>query len=185
MATRHLIERLSERTDAVVERLRPPGRIFIMHAQNHLTVDEEAAKFREERGLTDRDFLIVRCSIPNATRPGETARDAYWRELREAGRPPPDGGDWGTSSTSLQTRSLDSSRSSRSPVPPPRRASHRQLTLSVEAAHTCTRRRRRSVRLAATAGGDGGEPCRQAAGRRRPPASLPTRSLCCRASRSR
>jgi hypothetical protein len=85
MATRHLIERLSGRTDALVERLRPPGRTFVVYVRNHLNEDEEIAAFRKEHGVTDNDMLIVVVFIPYKRRPGETA--AYERELREAGRP--------------------------------------------------------------------------------------------------
>jgi hypothetical protein len=87
MATRHLIQRLSERTDALVERLRPPARTFVVYVRSHLNEDEEIAAFRKQHAVTDNDMLIVVVYIPYERRPGETAREAYERELREAGRP--------------------------------------------------------------------------------------------------
>jgi hypothetical protein len=49
MATRHLFDRLQERTDAVVERLKPPGRTFVVYVRNCLNEEAEAevAAFRK------------------------------------------------------------------------------------------------------------------------------------------
>ena len=72
MATRHLIERLSERTEAVIARLRPPGRIFHLEdVQNYRNADAEFAAFRKQRGLTDDDVVIARCIVPWEDRPAD------------------------------------------------------------------------------------------------------------------
>jgi hypothetical protein len=48
------------------------------------------ARFCAEHGVTDSDLLIAQILVPFETRPGETAKDAYERELRQDGaRPPP------------------------------------------------------------------------------------------------
>ena len=39
-----------------------------------------------EHGVTDSDLLIAQILVPFETRPGETAKDAYERELRAMAR---------------------------------------------------------------------------------------------------
>jgi hypothetical protein len=58
MATRHLIERLSERIDALAARLMP-SRTFVAYVRNGLNEQAEIAAFREKHGVTDHDLLIV------------------------------------------------------------------------------------------------------------------------------
>jgi hypothetical protein len=58
MATRHLIERLSERIDALAARLMP-SRTFVAYVRNGLNEEAEIAAFREKHGVTDHDLLIV------------------------------------------------------------------------------------------------------------------------------
>jgi hypothetical protein len=84
MASRQLIDRLSERTEALIARLRPPGQIFQMEVENHISADAEIAVFCKQHGVTDNDMVIARIIIPYKKRSGETAREAYERELREA-----------------------------------------------------------------------------------------------------
>ena len=43
--------------------------------------DEEIARFCAQHGVGGSDLLIVRTLIPFETRPGETAKEAYEREL--------------------------------------------------------------------------------------------------------
>jgi len=50
--------------------------------RNHMRTDEEIARFCAEHGVTDSDLLIAQILVPFETRPGETAKDAYERELR-------------------------------------------------------------------------------------------------------
>ena len=72
MATRHLIDRLSERTEALVARLKPPGRIFSMgRVQNHRNADAEFASFRKQHGLTEDDAVTAMCVVPWADRPAD------------------------------------------------------------------------------------------------------------------
>jgi hypothetical protein len=59
MATRHTIDRLSSRTEALVERLRPPSRRFSMRIENHRNTEAELAAFRKEHGVTENDILFV------------------------------------------------------------------------------------------------------------------------------
>jgi hypothetical protein len=47
---------------------------------------EEIARFCAEHGVTDSDLLIAQILVPFETRPGETAKDAYERELRAMAR---------------------------------------------------------------------------------------------------
>jgi hypothetical protein len=75
--------------EALIARLRPPGRIFQMKVENHVNADAEIAAFCKQHCVTDDDMVIARIIIPYKQRPGETAREAYERELREAGRPQP------------------------------------------------------------------------------------------------
>jgi hypothetical protein len=85
MATRHLIRRLSERTEALVARLKPPGRTFVMTVRNHPSkVDTDITAYRQEHGVTADDILIAIEIVPYKRRPGETASEARRRELREA-----------------------------------------------------------------------------------------------------
>jgi hypothetical protein len=60
-----------------------PGRFFRVIVKDHRKRDEEVARFRAEHGVTSDDILWVRCIIPYECRPGETAAEAYQRELRE------------------------------------------------------------------------------------------------------
>ena len=53
--------------------------------------DEEIARFCAEHGVTDSDLLIAQVLVPFETRPGETAKDAYERELRAMARNDDDG----------------------------------------------------------------------------------------------
>jgi hypothetical protein len=63
---------------------RPPAqRVFSMRVENHMKHDEEVARYRAEHGLASDDFLLVRCFIPHERRAGETAKEAFERELRE------------------------------------------------------------------------------------------------------
>ena len=72
MATRHWINRLSERTEALVARLKPPGRIFSMgRVQNHRNADAEFASFRKQHGLTEDDAVTAMCVVPWADRPAD------------------------------------------------------------------------------------------------------------------
>ena len=48
--------------------------------------NEEIARFCAEHGVTDSDLLIAEILVPFETRPGETAKDAYERELRHMAR---------------------------------------------------------------------------------------------------
>jgi hypothetical protein len=61
----------------------PRGRFFRVIVRNHMKRDEEVARFRAEHGVTSDDTLWVRCIVPYECRPGETAAEAYQRELRE------------------------------------------------------------------------------------------------------
>src|SRR5262245_42686751 len=61
---------------------RRAGRFFRVIVRNHMKRDEEVARFCAEHGVTSDDFLFVRCFIPYECRPGETAKEAYERELR-------------------------------------------------------------------------------------------------------
>jgi len=64
----------------------PAQRVFTMLVRNHMRRDEEVARFCAEHGVTDSDLLIARILIPFETRPGETAKEAYERELRAMAR---------------------------------------------------------------------------------------------------
>ena len=61
----------------------PRGRFFRVIVRNHMKQDEEVARFCAEHGVTSDDTLWVRPIIPYECRPGETAGEAYQRELRE------------------------------------------------------------------------------------------------------
>jgi hypothetical protein len=82
------------------DHLRPLGRgpwqprqqrTFTALIRNHMRRDEEIARFCAEHGVTNSDLVIVRTIIPFETRPGETAKEAYERELRTMARKEPDG----------------------------------------------------------------------------------------------
>ena len=45
----------------------------------------EIARFCAEHGVTDSDLLIAQILVPFETRPGETAKDAYEREVARHG----------------------------------------------------------------------------------------------------
>jgi hypothetical protein len=51
-----------------------------------MRADEEIARFCAEHGVTDSDLLIAQILVPFEMRPGETAKDAYERELRAMAR---------------------------------------------------------------------------------------------------
>jgi hypothetical protein len=51
-----------------------------------MRADEEIARFCAEHGVTDSDLLIAQVVVPFEMRPGETAKDAYERELRAMAR---------------------------------------------------------------------------------------------------
>jgi len=54
--------------------------------RHFVRADEEIARFCAEHGVTDSDLLIAQVLVPFETRPGETAKDAYERELRAMAR---------------------------------------------------------------------------------------------------
>ena len=56
-----------------------------------MRTDKEIARFCAEHGVTDSDLLIAQILVPFETRPGETAKDAYERELRAMARNDDDG----------------------------------------------------------------------------------------------
>jgi hypothetical protein len=74
MATRHLIDRLSERIEAVTERLRPRRTFQLVVAAGE---DKEAktAAFVKEHGVTDNDLLLVVCLV----RSPNTDYDGTWQ----------------------------------------------------------------------------------------------------------
>jgi hypothetical protein len=59
---------------------------FTVLVRNHMRTDEEIAPFCAEHGVTDSDLLIAQILVPFKTRRGETAKDAYERELRAMAR---------------------------------------------------------------------------------------------------
>jgi hypothetical protein len=61
-------------------------RSFMMVVKNHMRKDEEIARFCAQHGVTEHDLLFVRTIVPFETRPGETAAEAYQRELRAMAR---------------------------------------------------------------------------------------------------
>jgi len=61
-------------------------RVFRMTVRNHMKRDEEVARFCAEHRVTADDVLTVRVIVPFQTLPGETASEAYARELREGGK---------------------------------------------------------------------------------------------------
>ena len=64
-------------------KIRPPGRPIVATLAIDLV---ELARFCAEHGVTDSDLLIAQVLVPFETRPGETAKDAYERELRAMAR---------------------------------------------------------------------------------------------------
>jgi hypothetical protein len=81
--SRDRINRLSRRVEALGQCASPKRRrVFKVVVDNHMKQDEEIARYRAEHGLTDNDdLLIARIVIPFEQRPGETATEAYQREL--------------------------------------------------------------------------------------------------------
>jgi hypothetical protein len=78
------IDQLSRRIEALEAQRKPRvQRAFTMVVENHMRRDEEVARFRAEHGVTNDDVLIVQVIVPFEARPGETAKEAYERELRE------------------------------------------------------------------------------------------------------
>src|SRR5215469_10336326 len=78
---------LTRRIEALQAQRKPPEqRIFTVLVRNHMRTDEEIARFCAEHGVTDSDLLIAQILVPFETRPGETAKDAYERELRAMAR---------------------------------------------------------------------------------------------------
>jgi hypothetical protein len=61
------------------------GGLFTVLVRNHMRTDEEIARFCAEHGVTDSDLLIAQILVPFETRPGETAKDAYEREVARHG----------------------------------------------------------------------------------------------------
>jgi len=85
--SRSQIDRLTRRIEALQAQRKPPEqRVFTVLVTNHMRTDEEIARFCAEHGVTDSDLLIAQVLVPFETRPGETAKDAYERELRAMAR---------------------------------------------------------------------------------------------------
>ena len=86
--SRNLIERLTRRIDAMESRLMPKRapRTFRMIVENHLEADDEIARFCAANGVADDDLLIARIIVPHEIRLGETASEAYQRELTSVGK---------------------------------------------------------------------------------------------------
>jgi len=85
--SRSQIDRLTRRIEALQAQRKPPEqRVFTVLVTNHMRTDEEIARFCAEHGVTDSDLLIAQILVPFETRPGETAKDAYERELRAMAR---------------------------------------------------------------------------------------------------
>ena len=85
--SRSQIDRLTRRIEALQAQRKPPEqRVFTVLVRNHMRTDEEIARFCAEHGVTDSDLLIAQVVVPFETRPGETAKDAYERELRAMAR---------------------------------------------------------------------------------------------------
>ena len=82
--SRNGIDRLTRRVEALeAQRKARARRFFRVVVRDHRRRDEEVARFRAEHGVTSDDILFVRCFVPYECRPGETAAEAYERELRE------------------------------------------------------------------------------------------------------
>ena len=84
--SRSQIDRLTRRIEALQAQQPPEQRIFTVLVRNHRRTAEEIARFCAEHGVTDSDLLIAQIFVPFETRPGETAKDAYERELRAMAR---------------------------------------------------------------------------------------------------
>src|SRR6516162_3861460 len=85
--SRSQIDRLTGRIEALQAQRKPPEqRGLTVLGRNHMRADEELARFCAEHGVTDSDLLIAQILVPFETRPGETAKDAYERELRAMAR---------------------------------------------------------------------------------------------------
>jgi hypothetical protein len=81
--SRSQIDRLTRRIEALVAQRKPPEqRTFMMVVRNHMRKNEEIARFCAQHDVRGSDLLIVRTLIPFETRPGESAKEAYERELR-------------------------------------------------------------------------------------------------------
>ena len=82
MATQRAIDRLSERIDALEQRVgRKARRTFRLVVDDHRRAAEEIPRFRAEHGVSDAELLITRVIVPFEQRPDETALAAYQREL--------------------------------------------------------------------------------------------------------
>jgi hypothetical protein len=57
-------------------------RVFSMIVENHMKADAEIARFRTDNSVTHADIVIARVIVPHERRSGETAQEAYERELR-------------------------------------------------------------------------------------------------------
>jgi len=85
--SRSQIDRLTGRIEALQAQRKPPEqRVFTVLVRNHMRTDEEIARFCAKHGVTDSDLLIAQILVPFEMRPGETAKDAYERELRAMAR---------------------------------------------------------------------------------------------------
>jgi hypothetical protein len=52
-----------------------------MIVENHMNADAEIKAFVERNGTTKEDLIIAVAFVPHERRPGETAKQAYEREL--------------------------------------------------------------------------------------------------------
>jgi hypothetical protein len=85
--SRGLIDRLTRRIEAVeAQRNSRAQRVFTVLVKNHMKRDEEVARYCAEHGVGKDDLVLVQVIIPFETRPGETAKEAYERELRVMAR---------------------------------------------------------------------------------------------------
>jgi hypothetical protein len=88
--SRNQIDRLTRRVDALEAQRKPRAqRVFTVLVENHMKRDQHLARFCAENGVTEHDLLIVTTLVPFETRPGETAKEAYERELRTMARKEP------------------------------------------------------------------------------------------------
>jgi hypothetical protein len=86
------IDQLSRRVEALEAHRRPRAqRVFTVLVENHMKRDEHLAQFCAEHRVTSDDVVIVQTLVPYEQRPGETAKEAYERELREMARNDRDG----------------------------------------------------------------------------------------------
>ena len=81
MATRQTINRICARIDELAERISPRRRIFSVIVENHMNADAEIKAFVERNGATDDDLIIAVTFVPHERRAGETAKEAYEREM--------------------------------------------------------------------------------------------------------